>query len=52
VLPVGFVEGLPAAIQLVGRHGSDDELLAVAEQLEGALNVRPFASSALRALAS
>ena len=52
VLPVGFVEGLPAAIQLVGRHGGDDELLAVAEQLEGALDVRPFASSALRALAS
>ena len=43
VLPVGFVEGLPAAIQLVGRHGSDHELLAVAEQLEGALDVRPFA---------
>ena len=42
VLPAGFVEGLPAAIQLVGRHGSDHKLLAVAEQLEGALNVRPF----------
>ncbi|WP_419909696.1 amidase [Candidatus Poriferisodalis sp.] len=43
VLPAGFVEGLPAAIQLVGRHGSDHDLLAVAEQLEGALDVRPFA---------
>jgi len=52
VLPAGFVEGLPAAIQLVGRHGSDDELLAVAEQLERALDVRPFASSVRRALAS
>ncbi|WP_419917262.1 amidase [Candidatus Poriferisodalis sp.] len=43
VLPAGFVEGLPAAIQLVGRRGSDHELLAVAEQLEAALDVRPFA---------
>ncbi len=43
VLPVGFVDGLPAAIQLVGRHGGDTELLSLAEQLETHLNMRPFA---------
>ncbi len=42
VLPAGFVEGLPAAIQLVGRRGSDHGLLAVTEQFEAALDVRPF----------
>ena len=43
VLPAGFVNGLPVAIQLVGRYGDDTELLLVAEQLEAALDVRPFA---------
>jgi len=43
VLPAGFVDGLPAAIQLVGRYGSDNELLSLAEQLESELDVRPFA---------
>ena len=43
VLPAGFVDGLPAAIQLVGRHGADLHLLSLAEQLEAELNVRPFA---------
>ena len=43
VLPSGFVNGLPAAIQLVGRHGGDAELLSLAEQLETELDVRPFA---------
>ena len=43
VLPAGFVNGLPAAIQLVGRHGGDAELLSLAEQLETELHVRPFA---------
>ena len=44
VLPVGFCDGLPAAIQLVGRHGADMELLSIAEQLESELDVRPFAA--------
>ena len=43
VLPAGFVDGLPAAIQLVGRYGNDNELLSLAEQLEAELDVRPFA---------
>ncbi len=43
VLPAGFADGLPAGIQLVGRHGCDTELLSVAEQLETRLDVRPFA---------
>ena len=43
VLPAGFVNGLPVAIQLVGRYGSDTELLSFAEQLETELDVRPFA---------
>ncbi|MYA84820.1 MAG: amidase [Acidimicrobiaceae bacterium] len=43
VLPAGFVDGLPAAIQLVGRYGSDNELLSLAEQLETELDVHPFA---------
>ena len=48
VLPAGFVDGLPVAIQLVGRYGSDNELLSLAEQLESALDVRPFARLAPR----
>ena len=43
VLPVGFVDGLPVAIQLVGRHNADLDLLSLAEQLESRLNLRPFA---------
>jgi len=43
VLPVGFVDGLPVAIQLVGRHNADLDLLSLAEQLESGLNLRPFA---------
>ena len=43
VLPTGFVDGLPVAIQLVGRHGGDADLLSLAEQLETELDVRPFA---------
>ena len=43
VLPVGFVNGLPAAVQLVGRHGADTALLSLAAQLEAELDVRPFA---------
>ena len=43
VLPAGFVNGLPVAIQLVGRYGGDTELLSFAEQLETELDVRPFA---------
>ena len=43
VLPAGFVDGLPAAIQLVGRRGADLHLLSLAERLEAELNVRPFA---------
>ena len=51
VLPAGFVDGLPVAIQLVGRHGSDNELLSLAEQLETELDVRPFARPSSRWLA-
>ena len=43
VLPAGFVDGLPVAIQLVGRHDADLDLLSLAEQLESGLNLRPFA---------
>ncbi len=43
VLPAGFANGLPVAIQLVGRYGEDAGLLSLAEQLEAALDVRPFA---------
>ena len=43
VLPVGFVNGLPAAVQLVGPHGADTALLSLAAQLEAELDVRPFA---------
>ena len=42
VLPAGFVNGLPVAIQLVGRHGADAELLSLAEQLETELDVGTF----------
>ena len=42
VLPVGFVDGLPVAVQLVGRRGGDLDLLDIAEQLEAELDVRPF----------
>ena len=42
VLPAGFVDGLPAGIQLVGRRGADRDLLSVAGQLEAELDVRPF----------
>ena len=43
VLPAGFVDGLPVAIQLIGRRGADLHLLSLAEQLEARLNLRPFA---------
>lgn len=43
VLPVGVVDGLPVAIQLVGRRWGDVELLSLAEELEAALDVRPSA---------
>ncbi len=43
VLPAGFADGLPAAVQLVGRYGGDGELLSLAEQLESRMGVRPFA---------
>ena len=42
VLPAGFVDGRPAAVQLVGRYGSDNELLSLAEQLETELDLHPF----------
>ena len=48
VLPVGFADGLPVAIQLVGRHGGDAELLSLAEELEALLDVRPFDRLAAR----
>ena len=37
-LPVPFDSGqLPSGIQLVGRFGADEELLAIADQLSGKL---------------
>jgi aspartyl-tRNA(Asn)/glutamyl-tRNA(Gln) amidotransferase subunit A len=36
VLPCGFAQGLPVGIQLVGRQGADDALLAIASQFERA----------------
>ena len=42
VLPVGLVNGLPAAIQLVGRYGADTDLLALAEHIEAQLDLNPF----------
>ena len=41
VLPVGLVHGLPAAIQLVGRHGADTDLLVLAERLEAQMDLSP-----------
>ena len=46
VLPVGLLDGLPVALQLVGRLGSDAALLSLAEQLETELDLRPFARPA------
>ena len=39
VLPVGFVDAKPVAIQLVGRLGADAELLQLAAELEAALDL-------------
>ena len=36
VLPCGFAQGLPVGIQLVGREGADDVVLALASQFERA----------------
>ena len=52
MLPAGFVDGLPAAIQLVGRRGADHDLLSLAGQLEAELNIRPFARLSPRIPAS
>jgi amidase len=52
-LPVGFGEdGLPVAVQLVGRPLAEDTLLALAMQLEAALpaNNRRPAVAGMRAL--
>lgn len=42
VLPVGLVNGLPAAIQLAGRYGADTDLLVLAEHLEAQLELSPL----------
>ncbi len=40
-LPIGLDEdGLPVGLQLVGRRGRDEELLAIARQLEAALSIQ------------
>ncbi len=39
VLPVGFVDAMPVAIQLIGRLGADAELLQLAAELEAALDL-------------
>jgi amidase len=36
-LPLGWHDGLPIGVQLVGRHGAEDMLLRVASQLEEAM---------------
>jgi amidase len=33
-LPVGEVDGVPAGVQLIGRPGREDVLLAIGAQLE------------------
>lgn len=41
-LPVGIDgDGLPPAVQAVGRHGREDVLYALAAELEGATGVLP-----------
>ncbi|MDE0187661.1 MAG: amidase [bacterium] len=52
VLPVGFPDGLSAAIQLVGRRGADGDLLSLAGQLEAELDIHPFARLSPRIPAS
>lgn len=42
VLPVGFVDGLPVGLQLIGRLGEDARLLALAHWFETALALDPF----------
>lgn len=44
VLPVGFVDGLPVGLQLIGRLGEDAQLLALAHRFETALALDPFSS--------
>lgn len=39
-LPVGVFDGLPVGLQLVGKRWHDEELLAIAVQLEGMLPAR------------
>ena len=39
VLPVGLVDAMPVAMQLVGRRGSESELLQLAAELEAALDL-------------
>ena len=39
-VPCGFVQGLPTGFQLVGRHGADAAVLALAQQYE---NAHPWA---------
>ena len=39
VLPVGFVDARPVAIQLIGRLGAEAELLQLAAELEAALDL-------------
>jgi amidase len=45
-VPMGFVNGLPVGLSIVGRAGSETTLLAVGYALEGALGL--LASGALR----
>ena len=52
VLPAGLVDGLPAAVQLVGPRGAEGPLLSLAGQLEAELNLRPFARLSPRIPAS
>ncbi len=48
VLPIGFADGLPVAIQLVAGLGRDRELLALAAALELTLDLEPFSSGPVR----
>lgn len=46
-LPVGFVEGLPVGVMLVGRRGGERDLLALGARVERALEPRPDAAPML-----
>ena len=44
-LPVGFEDGLPVGVQLVGRRGGDADLLALGELFADEISVATVASA-------